>query len=305
MILATRHAKLLSEKKSDRAVRTLKRFFWSSRKRPIFHILTGSLLLAMGAAAIGAEKSVQGKIEWLQTDGGRLKTQVFESPDVDVKPVLIIVLHGDAPFTNPSYQYTFAARVAAHGDRIAAAILRPGYADRSGDVSDGVRGEATGDNYTADRIAMIVAAIQSLQREFKPRATVLVGHSGGAAISADILALSPELAQAALLVSCPCDVGPWREHMKEVHPAPIWDLPISSLSPLDLTSKLAATVRIRTIVGVDDHTAPPRFTQSYADRLLARGIDVQTIQLPGKDHDILLEPDVENALDRLVASITP
>ena len=93
--------------------------------------------------------------------------------------------------------------------------------------------------------------------------------------------------------------------MKEVHPAPVWDQPVTSLSPLDLASKVLATVRVRMIVGADDHVAPPRFTQSYADRLAAQGIDVQSIHLPGKGHDILLEPDVETALERLVTIIAP
>jgi predicted esterase len=305
MILTTRHAKRMSGKTRDRAMGILERCSRSSGRRLTGSVLAAGLLFAIGGPAIGAEPGVQGKVEWLQMDGGKLKAEVFESPGASVKPVLIIVLHGDAPFSNPSYQYTFAGRVATHGDRIAAAILRPGYTDKSGDVSDGVRGEATGDNYTPDRLAMIVAGIRQLQNEYKPRATMLVGHSGGAAISADILALNPGLAQAALLVSCPCDLGPWRDHMKEVHPSPIWDLPISSFSPLDLTSKVDATVRVRMIVGADDHIAPPRFTQSYANSLLARGIDVQVTQLPGKDHDILLEPDVEEALDRLATSITP
>ena len=35
--------------------------------------------------------------------------------------------------------------------------------DPAGDTSDGMRGQATGDNYTADRVAMIVAAIQALR----------------------------------------------------------------------------------------------------------------------------------------------
>jgi predicted esterase len=219
--------------------------------------------------------------------------------------VLIVVLHGDAPFNKPDYQYAFAERAASHGDFIAAAILRPGYSDPSGDTSDGIRGQTSGDNYTADRIAMIVAAIHDLQSEYNPRATVLVGHSGGAAIAADILGLQPKLAAAALLLSCPCDVGAWRKHMKEVQLAPVWDQPVESLSPLDLAAQVPTSTRIRMMVGSDDHVAPPKFTQVYADRLAARGVDVQVTQLPGKNHEILLEPDVETALERLVASIAP
>lgn len=264
------------------------------------------LLAATTSAGVGADPTdVQGKTEWLQTDAGRLKARVFLRASVSTAPMLIVVLHGDAPFNKPDYQYAFAERAASHGDLIAAAILRPGYSDPSGDTSDGIRGQTSGDNYTADRIAMIVAAIHDLQSEYNPRATVLVGHSGGAAIAADILGLQPKLAVAALLLSCPCDVGAWRKHMKEVQLAPVWDQPVESLSPLDLAAQVPTSTRIRMMVGTDDHVTPPKFTQVYADRLAARGVDVRVTHLPGKDHEILLEPDVETALERLVASIAP
>src|ERR1700743_444021 len=43
---------------------------------------------------------------------------------------LVVVLHGDAPFVNPRYQYAFSSDVAeaAPGTRVAA-LLRPGYGD--------------------------------------------------------------------------------------------------------------------------------------------------------------------------------
>jgi hypothetical protein len=37
-------------------------------------------------------------------------------------------------------------------------------------------------------------------------------------------------------------------------------------------------------------TAPPQFTQIYADALSKRHIDTQVTQLPDKDHEILLDP---------------
>ncbi len=166
-----------------------------------------------------------------------------------------------------------------------------------------MRGQATGDNYTADRVAMIVAAIQALQSEYHPRASVMVGHSGGAAMAADILAVAPTLADGALLLSCPCDVPRWRAHMKEVHPAPLWDQPVSSLSPLELAPRVSTAAHIRMMVGAEDEIAPPPFTERYANRLAVRGIDVQVTVIPSKGHEILLEPAVESALEQLMAAV--
>jgi predicted esterase len=252
------------------------------------------------AQGVGAGADSVWQTEWLPVSSGHLKARIYRSFDVTPTPLLVIVLHGDAPFNNPGYQYDFAKAAANVGDVVIAAILRPGYIDAAGDTSSGVRGLTTGDNYTRDRIDAIVAAIQRLRSEYHARAIVLVGHSGGAAISADILGLHPDLAKAALLVSCPCDVPAWRAHMKELHPAPVWDVPVENVSPQDLTTKLSGSVHVQMVVGAQDSVAPPPLTTHYADALRRRGIDVGVTLLPGLGHEIFLEPAVQGVLADLL-----
>ena len=125
---------------------------------------------------------------WVQGGPDRLKTSVYRSAELSPHPVLVVVLHGDAPFNKPDYQDTFAAKVAAaNSDVIAAAILRPGYTDPQGNTSEGERGQTTGDNYNARNVDAIAAAIGELRQRFQTRRLVVVGHSGGAAITANIL----------------------------------------------------------------------------------------------------------------------
>jgi pimeloyl-ACP methyl ester carboxylesterase len=254
-------------------------------------------LIVLAASACSV-KPVGGHTEWLTTPSGRLKAQTFISPKAGDHPVLVVVLHGDAPFNRPGYQYDFAREAAGTGDVAVAAILRPGYTDPSGDRSSGERGLTTGDNYTRDRIDMIAAAIGELRQRHNARAVILVGHSGGAAISADLLALHPHLAQAALLVSCPCDLPAWRAHMKATQRAAIWDRPVSSLSPIALAAQVPRGDRVRMIVGSIDNVAPPGLTEAYAAAL--RSVDVEVTELPGKGHEIFLEPAVQDQLAELV-----
>jgi pimeloyl-ACP methyl ester carboxylesterase len=241
--------------------------------------------------------------EWIPVSGGHLKARVYRSLDATPAPILVIVLHGDAPVNKPGYQYTFAQAAAGLGDVVIAAILRPGYIDAAGDTSSGDRGLTTGDNYTRDRIDAIMAVIRHLRAEYHARAVVLAGHSGGAAISADILGLHPDLAKAALLVSCPCDVPAWRAHMKSIHPAPVWDVPVESLSPQDLAEKVSSSVHVQMVVGAADSVAPPELTTRYADALRRKGIDVNVTLLPGEGHEIFLEPAVQGVLADLLHSI--
>lgn len=124
--------------------------------------------------------------------GTRLQYRSFPSEAQTGAPVLVIALHGDAPRNNPSYQYLFAQRVAAGSENtIAVGLLRPGYTDRDGRVSDGRRGRTTGRNYNAWRIEAIARSIEALRDHYGPRRIILAGHSGGSAISAKLIALYP------------------------------------------------------------------------------------------------------------------
>ncbi|MGH8801152.1 MAG: alpha/beta hydrolase, partial [Casimicrobiaceae bacterium] len=145
--------------------------------------------------------------------GHRLAGRVFLVGTPAPSAPIVIVLHGDAPFANPGYQYAFALDVAraVPGTR-AVALLRPGYADPYGAKSDGDRGFALGENYTSQVVNDVAAAIQSLKSRWEAPAVILVGHSGGSAIAANIAALYPGLLQHVFLVGYPRDVPAFRRH---------------------------------------------------------------------------------------------
>ena len=246
----------------------------------------------------------QGRTEWIGTTGHRTKARIYTSPQLTTHPTLVIVLHGDAPFNKPSYQYTVASRAAASiPDTVVAALLRPGYTDPGNDTSDGIRGHTTGDNYTPEVLDQLTDAIKTLTNEIQPSHVVLVGHSGGATLSADLIARDPHLAQGALLVSCPCDVPAFRHHMFWIHPNPFWFYPLNSISPLDSVKDIDPKTKIRMIVGSNDPIALPVYTTAYTAAVRARHIDVETVFLPGKEHEIFLEPAVLDELQKLIVSL--
>ncbi len=251
-----------------------------------------------------SQASAAGETLWLTGNGLRLKTEIFRSAKLSDHPVLIVVLHGDSPFRPPSYQYEFARQAAAQLENaVVIPVLRPGYTDDSGEQSQGVRGRTTGDNYTPEVVDSIAQIIEQLKKKFHPSATLLAGHSGGAAISANVLGRWPSTVNGALLVSCPCDLPAWRSHMLKVQGNPIWLAPVDSLSPLDLAGKVPTTVHVRMLVGSDDPVAPPELTQRYAEALRNHGVDVTVTTAPGLKHDILLEPVAFAELKNLVKSV--
>jgi pimeloyl-ACP methyl ester carboxylesterase len=162
-------------------------------------------------------------------------------------------------------------------------------------------GYGSADNYTPRVIDDVAAAIRQMQRHLKPRATILVGHSGGAAIVADLLGRDPDIANAALLVACGCDPVDRRARWMAEQPDPIFDKPNPSLLPLDMAAKVSPKVTVRLIVGAKDDNALPAYSEHYSQVLRERGVDASTTVLPGLKHDILFSPPVFAALEQLLA----
>jgi predicted esterase len=249
-----------------------------------------------------ARQEIAGATMWVATTQ-RLKTKVYENGTLTAAPILIVVVHGDSPDGPPTYQYRFAQTAAAAiADTIVAAVLRPGYSDGE-DRSDGMRGETTGDNYTPEVINAVGAAIAELKARYKPRRVVLVGHSGGSAIVGSLIGQQGSIANAALLVSCVCDLEAWRKHMRSTKGGQIWERPVRSLSPLALIDGVPLSTKVSMLVGSDDQTTPPNLTLAYAEKLQNRGVAVDVTISPGLGHNILLEPVAMDRLKGIVGTL--
>jgi pimeloyl-ACP methyl ester carboxylesterase len=246
---------------------------------------------------------------WVTANGWRLKTQIYRSPKSSGRPVLVVVLHGDLlgvrAVPRATYHYEFARDAATKIDNlVVAALLRPGYRDHTGERSDGPQGMTTGDNYTPEVVDAVAETIDQLKAKFNPVRTVLAGHSGGAAITGNLLGRWPSKVDGAFMVSCPCDLTAWRQHMQQAqNNNPIWSAPVTSLSPLELADKVLPSVRVHILVGAADPVAPPELSERYAQALRARGGDATIEIVPRLEHDILNEPVTLNALTNFVASL--
>lgn len=246
---------------------------------------------------------------WLEGNGMKLKTSIYESAKLSSHPVLVVVLHGDllGVWNVPSttYHYVFADEAARRiEDVVVAAVLRPGYRDHSGERSDGNMGMATGDNYTPEVVDAVAGIIEQLKGSFHPSYTVLAGHSGGAAITGDLLGRLPSAVDGALLVSCPCDLAAWRKYMMKMQPNnSIWSKPIHALSPQELALNVSPAVRVSVLVGGKDDVAPPSMSRDYAETLKRRVDNVTLTVAPELGHEIFLEPVAYETLASLVESL--
>lgn len=245
---------------------------------------------------------------------GQLKTKIYGIGSHSENPVLVVVLHGDGvtALPRPSSQYAIAQAIAEgfeseglrhlrFDDVVAAGILRPGYTDPDGDQSDGRLGTRTGDNHTRQVTEAVVAVVNTLKKELNARAVILMGHSGGATISANILALYPDTADAALLVACGCDMAAARARYYDRTGYTEWSTPTTSLDPMTSANEVPASKKVRLVVGENDDITSPEDIRRYADVLAANGVDVEMVVAPGQGHNsILIAPVVFSYLDELV-----
>lgn len=229
---------------------------------------------------------------WFETELGQQKALVIYPADSVKEDNLIVFLHGDSPFRDPVYQYYIARNIAKMTNSVTVALLRPGYKDDCGDQSEGIRGLTMGDNYTEEVVSAIASVIASMKLEVQPKKTIVMGHSGGAALTALLVQSFPTLTQQSLLVACPCNLDAWRKSMEGLTENPEWSQPMPGLSPLDRVDKLNPSQKFHLFVGEKDVVAPPFLSEEFYDKAVRHVADIQWKKIEEADHESILRPDV-------------
>jgi pimeloyl-ACP methyl ester carboxylesterase len=210
---------------------------------------------------------------------------------------MVVWLHGDVSAGGPAnYHFPIAQKAAGDfaADRILSiALVRPGYPDGSGESSSvSFSNGGRSDHYTRENIGEVGAAIEKLRSRFKPQTVILVGHSGGAATAAVLLGMRPQLAEAAVLVSCPCEIGRWRAGRRS------WE---RSENPLDWAARTAPSARVIALTGSADDNTSPALAKLYVDALSARGVDAAFAPVEGATHNSAFRSaQVSEAIARLI-----
>jgi len=212
---------------------------------------------------------------------------------------MVIWLHGDLSSGAPAnYHFALAEQTAqlySAREVMAVAIVRPGYPDGSGRSSSVDSSHAgRSDHYTRENILEIAGAITHLRKKFSPDHVILVGHSGGAAISAVIAGMQPGLIDALVLVACPCDLARWRLGRRE------WT---RSESPSAWIDKVPVTTRIFALTGSKDNNTSPELADIYTKGQRTRGLDATFEMIPDATHNSAIRAApvfhaIARALDR-------
>lgn len=259
-------------------------------------MVVGVALLVAGAMAPAAGATACADEDYRTRVGGDSGCLLMRRFGAEDPAVMVVWIHGNVSTGGPANShFRVAEKLAADTGEpklLVVALVRPGYPDGTGATSSGNAYDRA-DNWRRTTIADVGTAIARLREHYRPARIVLVGHSGGAALSAVLLAMKPGLADAALLVGCPCDVAAWRAGRA----GRAW----ASESPIRWVDELPATAKIVALTGSRDATTPPALAQDYVAALRARGIDATFVLVPDAGHvEIIGLPAVADATRQLL-----
>jgi pimeloyl-ACP methyl ester carboxylesterase len=245
---------------------------------------------ALAACPVGADPA-----KWVDGGGTCLALSVAGTEAAGSKPTLVVLIHGDVSAGGPAnYMYPLAQSLKKPGI-VVAALLRPGYADDTGATSQGSH-YGRRDSYTPVNVTAVGQAVAKLRARYDASRVVVVGHSGGAAITGVLAGRQPGLFNAAVLVSCPCDIASWRRDRNRG----AWP---NSLSPHAFVAGVPKSTSIIAITGGSDDRTPPSLARNYVAALTARGINARAEVVPGASHAFRsLEPAVTAAVRKLAGS---
>lgn len=240
-----------------------------------------ALLLAMtSATAAGSEQCAQGVTEvHVRGNDYCLAYKAF-GPAGEAGKTLVVLLHGDLSGGGTAdYMSRRAESLAKDAEGVVAiALARPGYSFSDGSRSGGSAGDRT-DHYTQANIDSVADAVARLKAAWQPVRTVMVGHSGGAATEGVIAGRQPGMADAYVLLACPCDIVAWRsDGNRRQWPA--------SLGPSEFADKVPTTAMVLALTGTSDSNTSPSLARNYIRSLNGRGLAAEYIDISGVGHNI-------------------
>lgn len=244
-------------------------------------LMGGALILgacqSTGGAAAGPPCAERPIAEWVEGDGTCLSLATFGTATPGTAPTLVVVLHGDVSRGGAAdYHVPYAREVGEAPNTVAVAMVRPGYPDGRG-ASSGGSNNRRRDHYTATNNAIVAGAVRALKAAYEPERTILIAHSGGAAQAGAIIGRFPGIADAAILVSCPCDVPRWRR----MRGRSAWT---NSQSPDAFADDVPPATTVVAITGDADGNTDPSLARDYVESLSTRGLDARFVAVQGAGH---------------------
>lgn len=219
-----------------------------------------------------------------------------ENPNLDS---MVVFLHGDNSGRIQLGNFRSRLRFDESLKTTTIFLARPGYRTDTGD-SDGFNAMAD-DDYTAGNVDIVAQALHNL-RQVHAKKIILVGHSGGSAMTALVANRYPQAADAYVVVACPCFVDEWRQWRNaSTGRSGHWP---KSLSPHKETENIPKNALIHLLVGTSDANTKPVFSENYIALLQKQGTAAKLSFAQGADHSsVLRAPELASVIEQTIQQL--
>ena len=220
------------------------------------------------------------------------------------KEKLIVFIHGDKLDSKNIYFEKFASKFISKNS-IVVSITRPGWTNIKNHKSGGKKNISNGDNYVPKQdVDPIYRVIKKLKKKYKTKDTIVIGHSGGAAITGILFGRFKKLIDSAILISCPCIVPAWRKNyfnaVLKNSREKICIPKFKSHSPHEYIKKINPKLNIYIFVGTQDKNTLPIFSIKYHELLIKNQKKSELFLMDGGHMNILDNLELENSIKKII-----
>ena len=208
----------------------------------------------------------------------------------EVEDKLNIIVHGTwKSGTNTLGRYApFAETINMNSDITTVAVALPGY---SGSSTNKIKDLNHGGNsvYTKEYIEFMASLINALKEKFHASTVNYIGHSAGASLGVNIVALHPDLLQSVTAAGGRFNLDKFKENER------------TGLITISNYLDSAKDTKILLVYGTKDTISEPQVTKDFYQLAKKHGLDVKIVEVKGAEHiDLdMTDPSVE-AITELV-----
>ena len=220
---------------------------------------------------------------------------------------LVFFIHGDQIKPKVTYFDNFVLNFLID-DAVLISITRPGWINKKNNKSDGKKNISNGDNYIPNiDVDPIYRTIKKIKKRFNSKEIIVIGHSGGAAITGILFGRFNNIINEAILISCPCIVPLWRknyiEQLSLKNKQKICMPKYKSQSPHEYVRKIDSKIKINIFVGQDDKNTLPFFSHQYHSLLKKFGKNVHLKIFSGNHTSVLKNRKMIESIRTIISKI--
>lgn len=204
---------------------------------------------------------------------------------------LNIIVHGTwKSGTNTLGRYApFAETINMNTDITTVAVALPGYSDSS---TNSLKDLNHGGNsvYTKEYINFMASLIQALKEKFNATNVNYIGHSAGASLGVNVVALHPNLLTTVTAAGGKFNLDKFKQSERK------------GLVTISEHLDSVKDTKILLVYGTKDTISKPEVTKNFYKLATKKGLDVKIVEVKGAEHiDLdMTDPSVE-AITELVA----